>query len=978
MEVFNLIKTDYSVLLMNSFPGINKKIDEGIIDFFNILLLEKDSTEYDALFIMEEKDRKRIFILSFLILIYKYTREDVIGISLGEISGGIPCYKRVIKNIEEQIPASSINFRVEDANELPDFLLTFDKEQSTLERICGSFFKIGINISCIEGVMLNVVSFLDKKIIVSISNTFRTILLTILKNPDIIIGDIPMIKENIDLHHYSTDIKDDEYFFIRQFENAVNINPNAIAIKMGGFEVTYYELNNKASELAYYLTENGVRKGSVLVVYMERSIPFIISFLAIQKIGCIYCPLDKENANIRLEYILNDCKPEYIISDERLPWDEWNSRCILYNDIPIISHNMAPIPFDFADAAYIIYTSGSTGVPKGVLVTQKNLTNLIYCAKKQFSFESSDVWSCLHSFGFDFSIWEICIPLSIGGKLIILDTSQIRNPEKFQKTLQYEKITVLNQTPDAFFALTSNFLQVTLKEQIYIKYVILGGSKLSFIKLEPVLKNCPEIQFFNMYGITEATVHVTLKKIVLSQLNIQNSNIGKPLINSYVNVLNRNANLCPVNVVGEICVGGYGIAAGYLNQPILTHKSFIKVGLDKFLYKSGDYGYWTDQGELVYCGRLDSQIKINGHRVELEEITYVIKQIDNVREVCTIFINEQIVSFVEGDNITVEEIKEYLFHQFPIYMIPQIIILPQLPRNINQKIDSKALTDQWNFLFKEKGLPETDETTNIIIALWKEVLQHENFTLEDSFFTVGGNSLKMVILYDMLKEKFNKEIEFINLYSNNTVQAMATYFKSDIQHNNEHMLVGNKIKNEFKNRIFEYKPKSAILHFIIEKSDVESLKRSALKYNTKPIVLLASLISFLCANFIESSIFTYYLMVEDDLFLREITLSFEKIKTMKNLIEEINSHFCNVNHQNDFSINTLNRCDKELMSVCFTDNEDMVERFITDGIFGLLFELNESQEEWRISAYLSEIFNTNTTLQLLQKIDLLVTKIINY
>lgn len=408
------------------------------------------------------------------------------------------------------------------------------------------------------------------------------------------------------------------------FEEQVERTPDNIAIIDGEERLTYGQLNRKANQLAGTLRKNGVAADSIVGIMVERSVEMIIGVLGVLKAGGGYLPIDISYPAERIEFILKDSGVKILlIKGDRPSYINYNCKTIdlakghsyLQKDLNL-EHLSGP-----RNTAYIIYTSGTTGKPKGAILEHRNVVRLFFNDKDLFDFNQNDTWTMFHSYCFDFSIWEMYGALLYGGRLVMVPETTARETKEYLKLLKKEKITILNQTPSAFYNLSGEEMKQEHNE-LALRYIIFGGEELKTGKLKDWKNRYPNTKLINMYGITETTVHVTYKEITDKDIEKGVSNIGRPIPTLSIYILDKNMRLLPFGAAGEICVSGEGLARGYLNRPELTAEKFITnpfVQGEK-MYRSGDLARWMPEGELEYLGRIDDQVKIRGHRIELGEI----------------------------------------------------------------------------------------------------------------------------------------------------------------------------------------------------------------------------------------------------------------------------------------------------------------------------------------------------------------------
>jgi amino acid adenylation domain-containing protein len=446
------------------------------------------------------------------------------------------------------------------------------------------------------------------------------------------------------------------------------------------------------------------------------------------------------------------------------------------------------------DLAYIIYTSGSTGKPKGSLIEHKNVVRLMVNDEFLFDFNSRDVWTMFHSYCFDFSVWEMYGALLYGGKLVVVPKMIARDPREYLDTLKSEGVTVLNQTPSAFYNLSAEMLSQPAVN-LEVRYIIFGGEALKPGQLRGWRTRYPETALVNMYGITETTVHVTFKEIGNAEIESNISNIGKPIPTLRIYILDRHLKPVPIGVGGEMFVGGDGVCRGYLNRPELTAEKFIHVNNDK-LYKTGDLAKWTESGDMEYLGRVDQQVKIRGFRIEPAEIERYLSNHPDISK-AIIIAGEAVIKSETGENrdkylcayilsdqsLEVPELRQYLALEFPDYMIPSyFIMVDEIPLTVNGKVDIKRLPAP-GVTTNEDSIAPRDDIEEKLVNVWSEVLgiETENIGIDDNFFEMGGHSLKATVMISKIHKLFNVKVPLAKVFTAPTIKELAEYFKTAVR-----------------------------------------------------------------------------------------------------------------------------------------------------------------------------------------------------
>jgi fengycin family lipopeptide synthetase D len=430
--------------------------------------------------------------------------------------------------------------------------------------------------------------------------------------------------------------------------------------------------------------------------------------------------------------------------------------------------------------AYIIYTSGTTGKPKGTLIEHGNVVRLMFNDKFQFDFSKTDVWTLFHSFCFDFSVWEMYGALLYGAKLVVIPKIVARDPEKYLKQLKEQCVTVLNQTPSAFYHLIDEELKCPDK-YLNLKYVIFGGEALNPAKLSEWYAAYPDTKLINMFGITETTVHVTFKQLKQREILSGMSNIGKPIPTLKTYIIDRNLKLLPIGVPGECCVGGDGVARGYLNRPLLTKEKFIEnpyIPGERW-YKSGDLIRLLTSGDMEYLGRIDHQVKIRGFRIELGEIENQLLNHEGIKRAVVLLKGDRLFAYITAEkSFNASQLREYLSRRLPDYMIPSYFMqLGKIPLTSNGKVDHKALDSYGKRLTLDIPYSEPrNEIEKKIVGVWKEVLSLDKIGIHDNYFELGGTSFDIIRINKRLKDLFQIEVPVVTMFRYTTVHSFANNY----------------------------------------------------------------------------------------------------------------------------------------------------------------------------------------------------------
>ncbi|MGC5665076.1 amino acid adenylation domain-containing protein [Micromonospora sp. WMMD723] len=587
------------------------------------------------------------------------------------------------------------------------------------------------------------------------------------------------------------------------FEAQVTARPQCTAVSFGPAVLSYAELNARANQLAHLLIARGAGPESLVAFALPRSLELVVALLAIVKTGAAYLPLDPTSPASRLASMLEDAHPTLVVTNRiaassvpPLP----AVPTVVCDDPATLAHLREQAATDPTDKhrtsrlgadhpAYVIYTSGSTGRPKGVVVTHRNVLRLFEATRDDFGFTHRDVWTLFHSTAFDFSVWETWGALLHGGRLVVVPYDTSRTPAQFRRLLSDERVTVLNQTPSAFYPLIeADIEQEPDGRPLALRTVIFGGEALRPDRLRGWYERHPETTptLVNMYGITETTVHVT--RIDLRREHAHagvGSVIGTSLAHLRTYVLDPGLRLVPPSGTGELYVSGAGLARGYLGRPCLSAQRFVA---DPYgppgtrMYRTGDVARWDADGRLEYLGRCDDQVKIRGFRIELGEVEAVLADQPDVAQAAVVarrdrVDDERLVAYVvpvAGALCRPDVLREAARERLPEYMVPTAVIpLERMPLTRNGKLDRAALPEPPRDPAAGTAARPRTPREEILCGLFAEVLGVPHVSVDDNFFHLGGHSLLATRLAARLRTAFGIEMGLRALFDAPTPAAVA-------------------------------------------------------------------------------------------------------------------------------------------------------------------------------------------------------------
>ncbi|HEX8171688.1 MAG TPA: amino acid adenylation domain-containing protein [Thermoanaerobaculia bacterium] len=647
--------------------------------------------------------------------------------------------------------------------------LTFTTEEV---RLPAAMFDLGLDVieehDALHLDFAYATSLFDRATVERWSGYFARILTAILDDPERPIGRFDLLGDDeraLIAAFNETSASYPDTTIINLFEEQAARTPEHLATNT----LTYAQLNASAEELAGELRARGLGAGDFAGILLPRTERYLSAILAILKCGAAYVPLDVDYPEERTRFMVEDSGCKLLITSDGIV-----SRTV----------SAAPQP----GAAYVIYTSGSTGQPKGCLVTNRNVVRLLKNDRHDFDFGDRDVWTIAHSFCFDFSVWEMYGALLNGGRCLVVPTEIVRDAPAFRSLIAHERVTVLNQTPGAFYSLIEAECAASSHMlDRHLRYVIFGGDRLEPAYLRRWYELYPDVALINMYGITETTVHVTYYRITAGDIlgNAGRSIVGRPIPETTVHVLDEALQPQPLGVAGELYVGGSGVSRGYLNRPDLTAQRFLDTPHGR-LYRSGDLGRLLPNGTLEHLGRNDHQVQIRGYRVELGEVTQRLLEHPSIEKA---FVTDregvngtrQLVAYlVACDTLDADALRAHLAATLPSYMIPSHFVqLAALPLTSNGKVDRKALPapEAERVSTGSAYVAPRNEAEAALAAVWSEVLLQADVGIRDDYFALGGDSITALQIASRLHHA-GWTLELRHLFEQRTIERLAPLLRA--------------------------------------------------------------------------------------------------------------------------------------------------------------------------------------------------------
>ena len=675
------------------------------------------------------------------------------------------------------------------------------------QHVCLSPFKL--KLSCVRsGANLSSKLYYDKQTLEQqtvdkLAGYFQHFLSNVLQHPKRRLSEIEMMDADELLRSFPHGIEiapeSIEKTIHELFEAQAARTPSAPALVSGDQELTYDELNTRANQLAHLLRRRGVGPDVCVGLCMERSAELIVGLLGILKAGGAYVPLNPDHPHERLEMQLRESRSLLLVTDVDRKLDFGGATVDLQRDVLVTEPNDNPQPITTADnLVYVIYTSGSTGVPKGVAVRHRNLVNYTQAILQLLEVDRPLAFATVSTISADLGNTCIFPSLVSGGCLHILSYEVAMEAEQLRDYFARRPIDVLKIVPSHLYGLLATQADGGI---LPAKYLVLGGEALSWDLVQQIARLNHSCRIINHYGPTETTVG-SLTFAVDDEHAAGHSAtvpIGRPLANTRCYILDRWQRPVVPGVVGELYIGGAGVAAGYLNQRGETAARFVQDPLEHGarMYRTGDLARYLVDGNIEFLGRADHQVKVRGHRIELGEIEAVLAAHPGIRQaIVTARRGEsddlRIVGYIVGASMPHDELRAALRKQLPEYMLPSaFVFLKNLPLTPNGKVDRAALPEPEDVragVQTEFVAPRTPVEEKLA-GLWAGLLKVKTIGVYDNFFELGGHSLLATQVVSRMRKEFQVEITLVSLFESPTVAAMAEKIEKATADNTARLLM---------------------------------------------------------------------------------------------------------------------------------------------------------------------------------------------
>ena len=639
---------------------------------------------------------------------------------------------------------------------------------------------------------------------------YHTLLKGVVENPERRISELPLLTEDersqlvVEWNQTDADFRNDICIH-ELFEEQVDKTPDDVALIDGPTRLTYRELNRRANQLSASLKNQGVGPEVFVGVCVERSAEMVVGLLAILKAGGAYVPLDPTYPTQRISFMLADSKARVLLAQQHLAESlrGWGGKTInLDTEWPEISRNSTDNPVNTTSAehsAYLLYTSGSTGQPKGVVNSHRASINRFAWMWREYPFAADEVCCQKTSLGFGDSIWEVFGPLLQGVPLVIIPDASVKDPQLLIAALSANKVTRIVLVP-SLLRVIIDLGEALAQSLSNLRYCVCSGETLPVDLAMMFRERLPDVKLINLYGSSEVAADVTAYEIGKAD-ELWNIPIGKPIANTKIYIVDSQFQPAPMGVLGEVCVGGEGLARGYLNSARLTAEKFVPDPLSfqsgARLFRTGDIGRYLPDGNIEYHGRRDNQVKVRGFRIELGEIETALKNSPSVKDSVVMLRestngNKHLVGYVipnskgpePSNGFGVSELKSVLKNSIPEYMVPSyFVFLDKFPLTSGGKIDRLALPQPNGSRpdLEHSHVAPRDDLERRLANIWEKVLGVGTVGIRDDFFHLGGHSLLAVRLVSEIQKETGQRLPLVSFFQGANIEYLASLLRQDVK-----------------------------------------------------------------------------------------------------------------------------------------------------------------------------------------------------
>lgn len=622
----------------------------------------------------------------------------------------------------------------------------------------------------------------------------------IIHTPDILLSDIQLLTADewmqVVEEFNTTNAAYPSHLTIHEwFAEQVERTPNQLAVRDTHTSLTYKELDQQSSQLAHMLRAQGVGADHIVGIMMERSHYMMVSLLAILKAGAAYLPLDPAHPQERLEFILQDSGTQIVVTtlkhETRLPEHLYLLVVDKLNDEQneAYEYEQNAIVTQPSHLAYVIYTSGTTGNPKGAMIEHRSLVNRIHWMQTQYPLTSEDVILQKTPYSFDVSVWELFWWSTQGASVVFLEPEAEKDPAMIIEAIARYEVTTMHFVPSMLSVFLEHLeMKAEVERLSSVRYVFASGEALQMQQVNRfnhLLYDTNQTRLINLYGPTEATIDVSYYDCSQQEESMQFVPIGRPIDNIQLYIMNTSQLPQPVGVPGELCIAGVGLARGYLNREQLTAEKFVRIPHQpqQLMYRTGDLARWLPDGNIEYMGRLDHQVKIRGYRIELAEIESVLLEDPSIKECIVLDRRDEqhqavLCAYLVSDEQTIlveNEIRTRIASKLPEYMIPtHFIMIANMPVTSNGKIDRRYLQHIELDRTATEYVQPTGDIEKKLASIWQQLLHVKVVSATDSFFQLGGHSLKASQLVALIHQQYQIDIPLRYIFKYPILRDMAT------------------------------------------------------------------------------------------------------------------------------------------------------------------------------------------------------------